>query len=147
MVMAFSSRARILGECLTIHLFPACVFFLFLMIYCCLSFLSSFFFTNTTHTNVHLHCRVDCKLIIIIYPLTARIVGAPQMTSQPVSSIFPCSPLPSGTWRTPAKKESITRHIEMCKSFAILRYQFMDPTHHEALSYGSGTKHTVAMGT
>ena len=35
------------------------------------------------------------------YPLTARVVGAPQMISQPVSSIFPCSPLPSGTWRTP----------------------------------------------
>ena len=30
-----------------------------------------------------------------------RVVGAPQMISQPVSSIFPCSPLPSGTWRTP----------------------------------------------
>ena len=27
--------------------------------------------------------------IIIIYPLTARVVGAPQMISQPVSSIFP----------------------------------------------------------
>ena len=35
------------------------------------------------------------------YPLTARVVGAPQMTSQPVSSMFPCSPLSSGTWRTP----------------------------------------------
>ena len=29
--------------------------------------------------------------IIIIYPLTAKVVGAPQMISQPVSSIFPCS--------------------------------------------------------
>ena len=27
-------------------------------------------------------------IIIIIYPLTARVVGAPQMSSQPVSSIF-----------------------------------------------------------
>ena len=35
------------------------------------------------------------------YPLTARVVWAPQMISQPVSSISPCSPLPSGTWRTP----------------------------------------------
>ena len=34
------------------------------------------------------------------YPLTARVVWAPQMISQPVSSISPCSPLPSGTWRT-----------------------------------------------
>ena len=40
-------------------------------------------------------------IIIIIYPLTTRVVGAPQMISQPVFSIFPCSPLPSGTWRTP----------------------------------------------
>ena len=38
---------------------------------------------------------------IIIYSFVARVVGAPQMISQPVSSIFPCSPLPSGTWRTP----------------------------------------------
>ena len=36
--------------------------------------------------------------IIIIYSLTARVVGAPQKISQPVSFIFPCSPLPSGTW-------------------------------------------------
>ena len=35
------------------------------------------------------------------YPLTARVVGASQMISLPVSSIFLCSPLPSWTWRTP----------------------------------------------
>ena len=29
------------------------------------------------------------------YPLTAGVIGAPQMTSQPVSSTFLCSPLPS----------------------------------------------------
>ena len=40
-------------------------------------------------------------IIIIIYSLTARVVGAPQMISQPDSSIFLCSPLPSETWRTP----------------------------------------------
>ena len=40
-------------------------------------------------------------IIIIIYSLPARVVGAPQMISQPVFSIVPCSPLPSGTWRTP----------------------------------------------
>ena len=34
---------------------------------------------------------------LIIYPLTARVVGAPQMILQPVSSIFPCSPLPFRT--------------------------------------------------
>ena len=32
-------------------------------------------------------------LIIIIYLLTARVVGVPQMISQPVFSIFPSSPL------------------------------------------------------
>ena len=40
-------------------------------------------------------------IIIIICPLTAKVVGAPQMTSRPVSSIFPCAPMSSGTWRTP----------------------------------------------
>ena len=40
-------------------------------------------------------------IIIIINPLTAGVVGAPQMILQPVFSIFPCSPLPSGTCRTP----------------------------------------------
>ena len=37
----------------------------------------------------------------LIYSLTTRVIGAPQMILQPVSSIFNCSPLPSGTWRTP----------------------------------------------
>ena len=41
------------------------------------------------------------NVIIIICLLIARVVGAPQMISQPVSSIFPCSPLPSRTRRTP----------------------------------------------
>ena len=40
-------------------------------------------------------------IIIIINPLTARVVGSPQMILQPVFSIFPCSPPPSGTCRTP----------------------------------------------
>ena len=43
----------------------------------------------------------DDNIIIIINPLTVRVVGAPQMSLQPVFSIFPCSPLPSGTCRTP----------------------------------------------
>ena len=43
----------------------------------------------------------EYAIFVIVYPLTPRIVGAPQMISQPVSSIFPCSQLPSGTWRTP----------------------------------------------
>ena len=40
-------------------------------------------------------------IIIITNPLTTRAVGTPQMISQPLSSIFPCSPLSSGTWWTP----------------------------------------------
>ena len=39
--------------------------------------------------------RIIIIIIIIINPLTARIIGAPQMILQPVCSIFPCSPLPS----------------------------------------------------
>ena len=35
------------------------------------------------------------------YTLTAGVVGAPQMTSLPVSCIFLCSPLPSRIWQTP----------------------------------------------
>ena len=37
----------------------------------------------------------------LIYSLAARVLGTPQMLSQPVSSLFPCRPLPSGTCRTP----------------------------------------------
>ena len=40
-------------------------------------------------------------IIIIINPLTARVVWVPQMILQPVFFIFPCSPLHSGTCRTP----------------------------------------------
>ena len=43
---------------------------------------------------------INCSLHLHL-PLTAGMVGAPQMTPQPVSSIFLCSPLPSGTWWTP----------------------------------------------
>ena len=46
-------------------------------------------------------CAVDFFFNYFIYPLTARVVGASQTTSQPVSSLFLCSPLPSGSWRTP----------------------------------------------
>ena len=40
-------------------------------------------------------------IITINNSLTAKVVGAPHMISQPVSSLFPCSPLPPGTCRTP----------------------------------------------
>ena len=48
-----------------------------------------------------LYCCVSI-IIIIINPLTVRVVRAPQMILQPVFSIFPCSPLPSGNCRTPS---------------------------------------------
>ena len=41
-------------------------------------------------------CFVPCCTFTFTYPLTPGVVGAPQMTPQPVSSIFLCSPLPSG---------------------------------------------------
>ena len=36
----------------------------------------------------------------LTYPLTTRVVGAPHIISQPVSSILTCSSRPSETWRT-----------------------------------------------
>ena len=48
-----------------------------------------------------LFCYIVIIIIIIIYPLTVRVVGAPQLILQLVSSIFSCAPMPSGTWRTP----------------------------------------------
>ena len=41
-------------------------------------------------------------LLLIINPLTARVIGTPQMILQPVFSTCPCSTLPSGTCRTQA---------------------------------------------
>ena len=53
----------------------------------------------------HIHGGIEVKLLLLFffffYSLTTRVAGAPQMISQPVSSTFPCSPLPSWTWRTP----------------------------------------------
>ena len=43
----------------------------------------------------------SCTSSHLTYPLTTRVVGAPKMISQPVSSILLCFPLLSGTWRTP----------------------------------------------
>ena len=60
---------------------------------CIFPFYSFFYF-------IFCRCRL-CIIVIIINPLTARVVGAPQMILQPVFSIFPCSPLASGTCRTP----------------------------------------------
>ena len=49
-------------------------------------------------------------IIIIIYSLTARVVGAPQMISQPVFSIFPCSPLLS----RPVHALMLSSHLFLC---------------------------------
>ena len=67
---------------------------------CCLVFhwSQSYEYTLIMHLVFE---RCNVTLIIIINPLTAGVVGAPQMILQPVFSIFPCSPLPSGTCRTP----------------------------------------------
>ena len=55
----------------------------------------------TNHQHHHRHHHHHLIIIIITYPLTKRVVGAPQMISQPASSILPCSPLPSGTCQNP----------------------------------------------
>ena len=47
--------------------------------------------------------KTHCFISHLIYPLTAMVTGTPQMISQPVSTIFPCSPLPSGTSRIPSQ--------------------------------------------
>ena len=52
-------------------------------------------------------------IIIIIYPLTVRVVGASQMILHPVFFIFLCSPRPPGSWRnTEATLELlIVKHV------------------------------------
>ena len=44
--------------------------------------------------------HIDFFTFAFPYSLIAGVIGASQMTSPPVFSIFPCSPLPSGTWGT-----------------------------------------------
>ena len=53
--------------------------------------------------NRHWRTRQDrsCHLHLHLSLAVTRGVGAPQMTSQTVSSIFLCSPLPSWTWLIP----------------------------------------------
>ena len=76
-VVAFTSLARILGIGSTIH-YPSTLFFLFI-------FLVEISSRAPREFVQHAQCW---------FTLNARIVGAPQMTSQPVSSIFLRSPLP-----------------------------------------------------
>ena len=58
--------------------------------------------------------------------LNARVVGAPQMISQPVSSIFPRFQLPSGTWWTPGLSipwgcHSLRKYIGRVKTSEVQR--------------------------
>ena len=57
--------------------------------------------TERLNGRIGLFTTTISDLIIITYPLTAMVAVVPKMIWQPVSSIFPCSPLPSGTCRTP----------------------------------------------
>ena len=57
----------------------------------------------------------------LIYPITMRVFGALQMISQPVSSIFPFSPLPSGTWGTPGLS-SPWRCLPTCSSVCLVLF-------------------------
>ena len=52
---------------------------------------------HTSHPyHPHLPHTSRTFTFTFIYPLTAGVVGAPQMTSHPVSSCFPCSHCPLG---------------------------------------------------
>ena len=42
-----------------------------------------------TESTVTVYVLAQCLILSLLYPLTARVVRAPQMISQPVSSIFP----------------------------------------------------------
>ena len=53
--------------------------------------------TGRLQSRKEYHRKIQAMEIIIVKVLTTSVVGAPQMILQPVFSIFPCSPLPSGT--------------------------------------------------
>ena len=100
-VESYSSPTRcVTEEVVQLIVFVIIYVFIFFFFFCHwylpLSILSSPGWTVVTHSF-----QAAPIIIIIIYPLTARVVWAPQMILQPVFSIFPCSPLPSGTCRTP----------------------------------------------
>ena len=63
--------------------------------------------TNHHHHHHHHHYHHHISQ-------TARVVRAPQMISQSVSSIFTCSPLPSGTCRTPGLSMMLFSHLFLC---------------------------------
>ena len=61
-----------------------------------------YFLKKTINCMIFLaeRCQWFLSSFTFTYPLTAGVAGAPQMTFQPVSSIFLCSPLPPRIWRT-----------------------------------------------
>ena len=52
--------------------------------------------SDTINVRNQLTLQFPASSHAFTYPLTVRVVGAPQMTSQLVSSIFICPPLLSG---------------------------------------------------
>ena len=58
------------------------------------------------------------NIIIIIYPLPARVVGAPQMISHAISSIFLCSPQPFWDLANsrPVNSQILSSHLSLCLS-------------------------------
>ena len=74
---------------------------------CILLLCLAFWHSPTSTVTLSLRLLLYFTVVVVqvsstfTYPLTAGVAGAPQVTSQPLSSIFLCSPLPSGTWRTP----------------------------------------------
>ena len=72
----------------------------------------------------------------LTYPLTTRVVGAPQMISLPVSSIFLCSSLPSGIWQSPGL--SIPWCCLPASSFFLLLCALSSSFFHCTLQYGFG---------
>ena len=73
----------------------------------------------------------DVIIIIIINPLTVKVVGAPQMISQPVSSIFLCSQL-----ARPDERETYPYHCSLClftmvrSSWGLTACWILARTHH-----------------
>ena len=72
-------------------------FFFFVFVFCFVQHSVS----TTNKEETPCYSELYSVSLLWSYLLTARVVGAPQVISQPVSAIFFCSPLPPGTWRTP----------------------------------------------
>ena len=93
--------------------------------FCCIALHSNFFQTKRPTTKKFFTLKTihiqSFQPVIIIYPLTTRVVGAPQMISQSVSSISPHSPLPSETWQTPGLSihSLMSSHLFLCLPYLL----------------------------